>query len=122
MSDPVPPGALLAPAASRNRYPILEALRTHLPEMGLVLEIAAGSGEHALHFASALPNLQWLPTDADPDALASIVAWRAHGGSPNLLAPLRLDAADQHPGRSDGRTPSCASTWSTFRLGLRPRG
>ncbi len=94
MSDPVPPGALLAPAASRNRDPILEALRTHLPEMGLVLEIAAGSGEHALHFASALPNLQWQPTDADPDALASIVAWRAHGGSPNLLAPLRLGAAD----------------------------
>ncbi len=95
MSDPIPPGALLAPAASRNRDPILEALRTHLPEMGLVLEIAAGSGEHALHFASALPpNLQWLPTDADPDAVASIVAWRAHGGSPNLLAPLRLNAAD----------------------------
>ena len=94
MSDPIPPGALLAPAASRNRDPILAALRTHLPERGLVLEIAAGSGEHALHFASALPNLQWLPTDADPDALASIVAWRAHGGSPNLLAPLRLNAAD----------------------------
>ena len=95
MSDPIPPGALLAPAASRNRDPILEALRTHLPEMGLVLEIAAGSGEHALHFASALPpNLQWLPTDADPNALASIAAWRAHGGSPNLLAPLRLNAAD----------------------------
>ena len=104
MSDPIPPGALLAPAASRNRDPILEALRTHLPEMGLVLEIAAGSGEHALHFASALPpSLQWLPTDADPDALASIVAWRAHSGSPNLLAPLRLNAADPASAQSASR-------------------
>lgn len=94
MFDPVPPGARVAPATSRNRTPILETLRPYLPESGLVLEIAAGSGEHAIHLASALPHLQWLPTDADPVALASISAWRAAAGPPNLRAPLSLDAAD----------------------------
>jgi hypothetical protein len=65
-----------------------------LPARGLVLEIAAGAGEHAMFFASALPNLQWLPTDADAEALASIAVWRTDAALPNLLRPLRLDAAD----------------------------
>jgi hypothetical protein len=69
-------------------------LRPRLPASGLVLEIAAGAGEHAVHNAAALPHLQWLPTDPDPDALASIAAWRGHAGLPNLLEPLRLDAAE----------------------------
>jgi hypothetical protein len=63
-----------------------------MPSRGLVLEIAAGNGEHAVHFAEALTALQWQPTDADPEALASIAAWRHHAGLDNLLAPLRLDA------------------------------
>ncbi len=95
MLDPLPPEARLAPAAARNRDPILEAPRPNLPHTGLVLEIAAGSGEHALHFAAALPSLRWLPADPDPEARASISAWRAHAGSPNLLAPVALDA--RHP-------------------------
>lgn len=94
MPDPVPPGALVAPAVSRNRGPILDVLRAHLPDTALVLEVAAGSGEHAVHFASALPRLRWLPSDAGRDALASIAAWRTHAGPPNLLAPVELDAAD----------------------------
>lgn len=93
MSSPEPPAARVAPAVARNRGPILDALRPHLPETGLVLEIAAGSGEHALHFAAALPRLQWQPADADPDALASIAAWRAHARLPNLLPAVALDAA-----------------------------
>jgi len=60
----------------------------------LVLEIAAGAGEHAVYNARAFPGLRWRPTDADPEALASIEAWRAASGLGNLLAPLRLDAAD----------------------------
>ncbi len=60
----------------------------------MVLEIAAGAGEHAVHLAAALPHLQWLPTDPDPEALASIAAWRGAAGLANLRAPLRLDAAD----------------------------
>lgn len=94
MHDPSPPEARLAPAAARNREPILEALRPYLPDEGLVLEIAAGSGEHALHFAAALPALRWLPSDPDEEARASIAAWRAHSGTPNLLPPVAADARD----------------------------
>ncbi len=93
MSDP-PPAARVSPSTARNRDPILEVLKAHLPATGLVLEIAAGAGEHAVYNAAALPQLQWRPTDPDPEALASIAAWRSHAGTPNLLPPLRLDAAD----------------------------
>jgi SAM-dependent methyltransferase len=94
MSDQPPQGALVSPSTARNRQPILQALKPHLPDRGLVLEIASGSGEHAVYNAAALPDLQWRPTDADDQALASIEAWRAHAGLPNLLPPLRLDASD----------------------------
>lgn len=85
-------GALHAPATLRNREPILAALRRLLPGAGRVLEIAAGSGEHAVHFAGALSHLVWQPSDPDPQALASIAAHRAAAGLPNLEAPLSLDA------------------------------
>jgi SAM-dependent methyltransferase len=88
-----PPGAFSAPSTARNRDPILAVLKPRLPGRGLVLEIAAGAGEHAVYNAAALPGLQWQPTDPSPEALASIQAWRDHAGLPNLLAPLRLDAA-----------------------------
>ena len=93
MSDPPPPDARASPSTARNRDPILEALRPRLPASGLVLEVAAGAGEHAVHFAAALPALQWRPTDADAEALASMAAWRDYAGLGNLLPPLRLDAA-----------------------------
>jgi SAM-dependent methyltransferase len=91
--------ARAAPAVARNRDPILAVLRDRLPSRGLVLEIAAGTGEHAVHFARAFPRLTWLPTDPDRDALASIAAWRAAAGLENLLDPLRLsaDAPDDWP-------------------------
>lgn len=82
-----------APAAARNREPIAQVLVEELPRSGLVLEIAAGTGEHAVHFAAAFPALQWQPTDPDPSALQSIAAWREEEGLPNLRAPLALDAA-----------------------------
>ncbi len=80
-----------APATLRNRDPILAVLRRVLPAEGTVLEIAAGTGEHALHFSSALERVSWLATDADPDAVESIAAWREEQGPPNLLAPMLLD-------------------------------
>lgn len=86
-----------APATVRNREAILALLRDELPSSGVVLEVASGSGEHAVHFAAALPGLDWLPSDPDPTALASIEAWRAEAGLPNLRAPIRLDAAAQWP-------------------------
>lgn len=82
-----------APATERNREPILAVLREELPGSGLVLEVASGTGEHAVHFARALPGLVWQPSDPSPDALRSIAAWSAAGGLDNVLPPLALDAA-----------------------------
>jgi SAM-dependent methyltransferase len=85
---------LSSPAAGRNREPILQVLRERLPPRARVLEVASGSGEHAVWFAQALPEVAWRPSDADASALASIAARRAAGGPENLLEPVRLDAAD----------------------------
>ncbi|MBX9760403.1 MAG: DUF938 domain-containing protein [Beijerinckiaceae bacterium] len=85
--------ARFSPAVARNRDPILAVLRRVLPAQGMVLEIASGSGEHAAYFAAALPHLFWQPADIDPDALASISAHRAAAEAPNLLHPIKLDAA-----------------------------
>ena len=82
-----------APAALRNREPIAEVLDDWLPERGLVLEVASGTGEHAAFFAERFPNLEWQPSDLHPDALASIRAWQAEAGLPNLREPIVIDAA-----------------------------
>jgi hypothetical protein len=81
-----------APAVARNQEPIAAVLAEWLPSRGLILEVASGSGEHALAFAQRFTHLDWQPSDPDPTALASIDAWRA-GGPDNLRPPLRLDAA-----------------------------
>jgi hypothetical protein len=80
-----------APAVARNRDAILAELRGILPPRGLLLEVASGSGEHALHFAPAFPDLVFQPSDPDPDARASIDAWCA--GAQNIRPALALDAA-----------------------------
>lgn len=82
-----------APATKRNREPIAALLAEELPAAGTVLEVASGSGEHAVHFARRFPHLTWQPSDPDPDAQASIAAWRHEDGLANLLAPIALDAA-----------------------------
>lgn len=82
-----------SPSTVRNRDPILDVLRKVMPPSGLVLEIASGTGEHAVHFAAHMPKLEWQPSDADPDARASIAAWRAESALPNLRPPLALDVA-----------------------------
>lgn len=68
-------------------------LAEELSDAGLMLEIAAGSGEHAVYFARLLPQWQWQPSDPDPHARASIAAWRDEEGTPNLLPPMALDAS-----------------------------
>lgn len=83
----------IAPAAARNRDPIAAVLRDWLPPSGLVLEVASGTGEHAVAFAQAFPELEWQPSDADPEALESIAAWRDEAGLPNLHSPTSLDVA-----------------------------
>ena len=82
-----------APAALRNREPIAAVLAEWLPATGVVLEIASGTGEHVVHFARALPNLDWQPSDVHRDALRSIAAWRESAGLHNVRQPVALDAA-----------------------------
>lgn len=83
-----------APSAARNRDPIWEVLRPHLPAHGLVLEVASGSGEHTVHFArSSDSELVYQPSDPDPRARASIDAWAAASGLANIRPSIALDAA-----------------------------
>jgi hypothetical protein len=82
-----------APATERNRAPILAVLGRVLADRHEVLEIASGSGQHAVAFAAALPHLRWQPSDRDPAALASIEAWRAEAGLHNVAPAIALDVA-----------------------------
>lgn len=82
-----------APATLRNREPIADVLARELPTTGTVLEIAAGTGEHAVFFAGRFPALEWQPTDPSTEALASIAAYREDYEGANLAAPQLLDAA-----------------------------
>ena len=83
----------VAPAAARNRQPILDVLAPHLPAQGLVLEIASGSGEHIVHFAAALPQLTFQPSDPDETARASIDDWAKTEALANVRPALALDAS-----------------------------
>lgn len=83
-----------APATERNREPILEVLLQVLPESGTILEIASGTGEHAVFFASRLRDYLWLPTDVNPQSRASIISWTEHNVCDNVYAPLELDAKE----------------------------
>ncbi len=80
-----------APATARNREPILAVLERTVPPGARVLEIAAGSGEHACFFAERLPVAEWQPTDPDAESRASIDAWRAHSGAGRVAPALELD-------------------------------
>ncbi len=81
-----------APATLRNREAIADVLARELPDGGTVLEVASGSGEHAVYFADAFPKLTWQPSDPSPEALESIAAYRSEYEGENLLAPVHLDA------------------------------
>lgn len=80
-----------SPAAERNKEPILAHLRRILGERGAALEIASGTGQHAICFASALTAWIWQPTDADAAMLPVIAERIAGSGVPNVLPPLQLD-------------------------------
>ena len=80
-----------APAAERNKHAILAVLERVLPQSGLAVEIASGTGQHVVHFASALPGLTWQPTEIDPWMRQSTSAWLAETGLSNVLPPLDLD-------------------------------
>ena len=91
-----------APAAARNVEPIGDVLEQWLPDTGVVLEIASGTGEHALAFARRFPHLEWQPSDPDSEAFASIAAWQKEGPA-NLRPPVQLDVCESEwpVGRAD---------------------
>lgn len=88
---------LHAPAAERNRAPILEILRGALPERGTVLEVASGTGQHIVFFAAAMPGLQWIPSDPDPRQRRSIAARTAQAHLNNVAAPMDIDVLAPWP-------------------------
>lgn len=81
-----------APATARNRDAIADVLADILPATGLVLEVASGTGEHVVHFATRFPDLTWQPSDYDPAGLESIRVWSAEAGLSNILPPIQIDA------------------------------
>ena len=86
---------LSSPSAGRNKGPLLEALRAELEHATRVLEIASGTGEHAVHFCAALPHLHWQPSDIAEDALTSIAAWRKATALEGIAAPLSLNVMEE---------------------------
>lgn len=91
MSQHSPDDRQYAPATQRNRHAILEVLQQYLPQPGVILEIASGTGEHACFFAEKLPHCQWVPSDTNELAIRSIEAWGREAKISNLYAPLLLD-------------------------------
>lgn len=87
-----PPMKLHAPAAARNREVIATVLKTLLPASGRLLEVASGSGEHAVYFAGQFPGIEYQPSDLDERARRSIAAHIAESGLVNALPPLSIDA------------------------------
>lgn len=88
---------LYAPAANRNRDPILEVLQEHLPDPARVLEIASGTGEHAVYFSDNIEKISlWQPTDIESSALKSIEAWREHYPETKVLRAKYVDFSSKN--------------------------
>lgn len=82
-----------SPAAERNREPILACLRAQLPEPCSLLEIGAGTGQHAVYFSTQLPQVHWQPTDVSA-ALPALAARVDAEGPDNCARPLALSVCD----------------------------
>lgn len=82
-----------SPASERNRGPILDVLRTHFADRRRVLEIGSGTGQHAAHFAAAMPWLTWQCTDR-ADYLPGVRQWLQEAALANTPAPRSLDVDD----------------------------
>lgn len=84
-----------SPSSARNREPILAVLMQAFADRRKVIEIGSGTGQHAVHFAAALPQLVWQSTDR-ADNLDGIRAWLAEARLPNTPSPLELDVNQTH--------------------------
>jgi SAM-dependent methyltransferase len=98
-----------SPAAERNKQPIADVLARVLPPAGLVLEVASGTGQHAEHFARALPSLTWQPSDGDAQMLPALAARVQRAALPNLRAPLPFDVHDSAPRLESVAAVVCAN-------------
>ena len=87
---PMSPQKPFSAASERNRDPILEVLRTHFADRHCVLEIGSGTGQHAVHFAAALPQLIWQCADR-AENLPGMRLWLDEAALPNTPPPIELD-------------------------------
>ena len=99
-----------APACERNKQPILEKLLTLFAKVETVLEIGSGSGQHAVHFARALPHLRWYTSDLR-EHHAGIRLWMDEAGLANLAPPLELDV-----GRFPWKAPAVQAVFTANTL------
>lgn len=103
---------LFSPAAQRNAAPITEVLTDVLAEDDIVLEIGAGTGQHAVHMATAFPYVRWLATDR-AENLSAIAARIEHAACPNTPPPQELDVlAETWPAVS----PTVVYSANTFHI------
>ena len=102
-----------APATTRNREPILAVLREQFAHCRRVLEIGSGTGQHAVHFAAALPHLCWQTSDLAENH-AGIEAWFAASNLSNVLPPLTLDAG--HPAAWPDQSFDAVFTANTLHI------
>jgi len=101
MTTTLPDGRLSAPSAIRNAAPIFERLAQYVPDGGMALELASGTGQHIAGLAQAHPDVAWQPSDLSDERMASVLAWRAHVGVANLRAPIQFDASGTWPAWPD---------------------
>lgn len=94
--QPTPDDQKHAPATLRNRDAIISVLEEILPTSGTILEVASGTGEHAVYFGQHFENLTIQPSDPDPDCCRSIAAWTKRAAVTNVLSPQQLDALAKH--------------------------
>lgn len=97
-------GKLFSPSTARNRDAIRDVVCRVFPRQGEILEVGAGTGEHAVHLARAAPGLIWRTGDPDPASRASIAAWIKESGLANIIGPHGIDVAKADWG-ADGAGP-----------------
>ena len=85
-----------APATQRNRKPILAILSKNLTPNSNILEVASGTGEHGVFFASHCKTWYWIPSDINPQARESITAWKNINQVDNLALPLMIDVTQEN--------------------------
>ena len=92
-------------ASERNREPILAVLREHFAGVRSVLEVGSGTGQHAVHFAAALPHLVWQCSDR-AENLAGLRQWLSEAALPNTPAALEFEVNGDVNGGMNGAWPA----------------